>query len=355
MLVANVGDLHIGVRNGSKTFLEFQKKYFEQELFPLLLDKKIKHVIQYGDMLDSRKRIDFYTSKFLYETFIPFFEKNKITLHSIVGNHDMFFRQSTEIVGIKQLTDSYKYIKIYDKPETLIFGDTAFHLLPWVCADTEQSVSEFITQTEKHKFDICCGHLELSGFLVHKGYTSTSDCVNREALDKYDVVLSGHYHSSSTNGKIHYIGTPYQLTWADVDDEKHILIYDTDTYEFEQINTEMRMYNILDFSETQMQGFDFSKYIHGFLKIVVRDKSISNASIDIFLSKLEEKCEPTSVQVLDERNNEHHTDVDIHSTVDDPYTVLQKTISTMQEPDISEKAQSFAHKFYLRCLEESNK
>ena len=43
------------------------------------------------------------------------------------------------------------------------------------------------------------------------------------------AVYSGHFHTRSTDGKINYLGNPYEMYWNDVNDTRGFHIFDTDT------------------------------------------------------------------------------------------------------------------------------
>ncbi|BCU99219.1 MAG: hypothetical protein CM15mV26_0460 [uncultured marine virus] len=54
------------------------------------------------------------------------------------------------------------------------------------------------------------GHLETNGFRAHRGPLWKMGCL--DIFDKFDRVFSGHYHTRSDNGKIFYLGNPYECS-----------------------------------------------------------------------------------------------------------------------------------------------
>ena len=53
-----VGDLHIGIKNNSLTWLESQLEFFDKQIFETIQNKEIKRVIFLGDIYDIRYSIN---------------------------------------------------------------------------------------------------------------------------------------------------------------------------------------------------------------------------------------------------------------------------------------------------------
>ena len=76
------------------------------------------------------------------------------------------------------------------------------------------------------------GHLELNGFRAHRGH------VMEEGMDCDDYLRSssGQCFQDTTihgadDGKIFYLGNPYEMFWNDVNDPRGFTIFDTKTLE----------------------------------------------------------------------------------------------------------------------------
>ena len=53
-----IGDLHIGIKNNSLTWLESQLEFFDKQIFKTIEEKEVKRVIFLGDVSDIRYSIN---------------------------------------------------------------------------------------------------------------------------------------------------------------------------------------------------------------------------------------------------------------------------------------------------------
>ena len=89
------------------------------------------------------------------------------------------------------------------------------------------------------------GHLELQGFYVNKHLVMDDHGMDSNIFSKFEKVFSGHYHTRSDNGKIFYLGNPYEMYWTDVNDIRGFHIFDTETLIHTPVNNPYKLfYNI---------------------------------------------------------------------------------------------------------------
>ena len=115
------------------------------------------------------------------------------------------------------------------------------------------------------------GHLELSGFRAHKNVVMDHG-MDKEVFSKFSTVYSGHYHTRSSDGKISYLGNPYEMFWNDVNDSRGFHIFDTDTRELTPINNPYRMFYNLYYDDESHQMVDVTPYENKIVKVIVRSK-----------------------------------------------------------------------------------
>src|SRR5210317_1250824 len=97
MKLCILGDTHFGMRGDSIIFHNYIKKFYEEIFFPYLKENNITQIFQMGDLFDRRKFINFNS---LYECRKYFFDKvteNNITFYSMLGNHDITYRNTLRV------------------------------------------------------------------------------------------------------------------------------------------------------------------------------------------------------------------------------------------------------------------
>jgi hypothetical protein len=140
-------------------------------------------VYQLGDLFDRRKYINFYSLDSCKKYFFDKLEENNITLHTLVGNHDIYWRESLEVNSTSLVLGEYNNIQIHSSPTTVHTGDTSIDVIPWICAENQEQIGEFIKNS---KSDICIGHFEIAGFAMHRGMES-HDGLAKETFEKFDL------------------------------------------------------------------------------------------------------------------------------------------------------------------------
>mgnify|MGYP003350627016 FL=1 len=129
----------------------------------------------------------------------------------IVGNHDVTYKNTNEINAMNELFERYNNINVYTEPVMNEYAGTNIALIPWINSSNYEQSLQFMKDTPAQ---ICFGHFEIAGFEMDRGNICHTG-MNKETFDKFDVVLSGHFHHKSTDGNITYLGNQYQITWAD--------------------------------------------------------------------------------------------------------------------------------------------
>lgn len=350
MKILFLGDLHLGARNGNPNFLRMMDDYFKEELFPYILDNNVEVVVQLGDILDKRRNIDFTISNYLVNTFFKFFTENKVTLYSTLGNHDTYYRQSIQLDGPSQFA-SGDYIHIVKDCRVVTFDKTKIAMTPWICDENKEEVTNWIVEN-KNKNTILCGHFELAGFPIQKGYISDKGSIETDKMKGYKCVLSGHYHSPSEKDKITYIGTPYELTWSDYGDEKKFLVYDTVEKVFETVYTKKKMFHKIVYKDDILQTINYDTYKNSYVKVVLTD-DYNEGKLNVFLSMLDEKAHPYSIQTIDIREQKETLIEEISADdVDNPIEIMMNTItSKVDDEEMCQLVKNLTYEIYQSAMD----
>ena len=261
-------DSHYGAKKGSKHLHDYFELFYKNVFFPTLEEHEIKTVIHMGDVFDSRKSIDYQSLE--WSKRVVFDPLKKYEVHMLVGNHDCYFKDSNHVNSPELLLQDYSNIKTYSSPTNTKIGGIDITLIPWICSD---NYDETLKVIQKSNAKIAMGHLELRGFYVNKHLVMDDHGMDSTIFSKFEKVFSGHYHTRSDNGKIFYLGNPYEMYWSDVNDTRGFHIFDTETLIHTPVNNPYKLFYNIYYDDTPYQTFDASKYSNKIVKVIVRKKS----------------------------------------------------------------------------------
>ena len=350
MKLCILGDTHFGMRNDSPIFHELYKNFYQNTLFPYLDEHNIDAVFQLGDLFDRRKYINFHTLEQVKTYFFDELSSRGITLHTLLGNHDVYWKNTLQVNSTSLVLGEYKNVVIYDTPTTTHFDGLAIDVIPWICESNEAQVKTFISETRS---EICLGHFELIGFEMDRGNVC-HEGFDPSMLSRYETVMTGHFHHPSSKNNIIYVGTPGEMTWADYNDPRGFYIYDTNTRELEFIVNPYTIfckifYNDDDLFLNDVQNRDYSEFKGKYVKLVVSKKT--NAFLfETFLDNL------TKSGAIDVSVVEDFTDVNTSDTIgevdqaDDTTTILDKYIDGIEIDLNKVKLKSIIRNIYTEAL-----
>ena len=282
MKVAIITDQHFGARKNSKLFHDYFLKFYQNVFFPTLEKEGITTVIDMGDTFDSRKGIDFAALTWAKDNYFDRLRDMGITVHTIVGNHTAYYKNTNDINAIDLLLREYDNIPIYAETTPIEVGGLSILLVPWINSENKE---KSVAMINKSQSPVCMGHLELNGFRATPGHMMEHG-MEWDIFKKFKKTYSGHYHCRSNQDNIYYLGNPYEMFWNDVDDENrgfHLL--DTETLEHTPVNNPYRLHKIIYYNDQDHQLFDARELKNKIVKVVVRRKS-DQIKFEKFIDKL---------------------------------------------------------------------
>jgi DNA repair exonuclease SbcCD nuclease subunit len=290
MKICIINDTHLGVRNGSEIFLNSTERFYSEILFPYLEEHGIKNIIHLGDYYDHRKFVNFKVLARDRDMFIRRLEELDITMDIIPGNHDVYHKNSNQICSLNELLVSFsKQIRVHMEPTVLSYDGFPVALVPWISPENEKQCMEFIAKVSS---PILMGHFDFSGFEMMKG-GSISHGYKADIVSSYEMVLSGHFHTKSSRGNIHYLGTQFETTWSDCNDPKYFHIFDTETRELTPIRNPFILFNRIVYDDSDVNKkpnwlgqFNFDYVKNSFVKVVVANKG-NPIIFDKFIDKIQ--------------------------------------------------------------------
>jgi DNA repair exonuclease SbcCD nuclease subunit len=345
MKIGLVSDSHFNFKKSNQIYHDYFERFYTDTFFPTLEERRIDTVIHLGDAFDNRKGVDYWALDWAQRVFYDRLNDLNINLIQICGNHDSFYKNSNKINAIDTLLRSYKNINSFSSPGEVEIGNLQCLIIPWICSENEE---ETFSLMEKTKAKVVFGHLELQGFTLFPGKVNTHG-LTTERFEKFDRVFTGHYHTRSNNGKIFYLGNPYQMFWSDVDDKRGFHIFDTETYELEFIPNPYNLYERFYYENTDWKNFDYSIFENKNVKIIVKERT-NQSNYDKFISKiLETNIVDLSIVELIDVNDTNVNFDDIEP--EDTFAVLSKYV---EEADFSldkDMIKNILHNTYKEALE----
>lgn len=330
MKIAILNDTHAGIRNSSDIFINYQERFYTDVFFPYLLENDIKKIVHLGDYYEHRKFINF---KALNANRMHFLEKLReygIHMDIIPGNHDTYFKNTNDLNSLKELLGHYmNEINIVMRPKVMEYDSLKVALIPWIAPDVEKETYAFL---ETCGADVIGGHFELNGFDMYRGMPC-HDGMDRGVLDNFELVLSGHFHTKSQQGNIHYLGSQMEFFWNDAGDKKYFHVLDTETRELTAVHNPVTLFEKIyyDDEKEDFLKVDVTKYKDKFVKIIVVNRS-DHFIFDRFLDRLQTMNihDLKIAENLNEFIGENVADSDVD--IEDTQTLLSSYIDAVETP-----------------------
>ena len=330
MKIALITDQHFGGKSDSNSFNDYIAEFYTKQFFPYLEDNEIHTVIDLGDTFDRRKYVNFSILEKVKEYYFDVLAEKNIKLHSIVGNHSTYYRNTNSVNSSQLLYCHYDNIEAYPEVSTICIDGTLIDLIPWINSENYEKTMYFIKHS---KAQVALGHLEVVGFAMYKNYVA-GDGLKPSIFNSYEFVASGHYHHKSSKGNIHYLGVPYEITWNDYDDPKGFHIFDTETREVEFIKNNYRLFEKIYYDDenyaTDFERLDTSYYTNKIVKLIVENKT-KIAEFETFLDRMY-KANPIDLIILEDLSeytarysDEEGEDVEVGNTA----TFLEEYVDSM--------------------------
>jgi len=290
MKFAILNDTHCGIRNSSEVMMEYQEKFYRDVFFPYLLENGIKKILHLGDYYDNRKFINFKALEHNRQIFLEKLREYKIHMDIIPGNHDVYYKNTNNLNALKELLGHYmEEVRIIEKPTVVQYDNLKIGLVPWINDENEEESYKFLKSC---KADIIGAHLELEGFEMQAGIPCTHG-MKADVFDRFETVLTGHFHTRSNIGNIHYLGSQMEFFWSDAHDPKYFHVYDTETRELTPVQNTVTLFEKIYYDDTGKTPWavrspmvtDIRHLDNKFVKVIVVNKS-NPKSFEAFIDRI---------------------------------------------------------------------
>ena len=271
MKLAVLNDTHCGVRNSSDIFLKYQERFFGEVFFPYLKENNITQILHLGDYYDHRKFVNFKALNDNRKVFLEPMRDLGITMDIIPGNHDVYYKNTNQLCSLKELLGYFtSNVNILMEPTVLDYDGLKIGCLPWINAENSE---RYLNWLQNVKCDWIGAHLELSGFDMMRGIKSPHG-MSSDLFKRFEVVMSGHFHTKSSKDNIYYLGSQMEFTWADAGDPKHFHIIDTETRALTPVRNPLTMFTKIFYDDTKgIPQINKESLEDHFVKVVVVNKT----------------------------------------------------------------------------------
>ena len=345
--VCVLGDLHLGARNASNHFSQHFNKFFTSVLYPYLVKHDIKKVFQLGDLFDSRTSLSIKAYHACKSTWFDPLVEHGINMTVLVGNHDAHFKHSLKINTPELLlANEYKNnITVIIDPTVVEYEGTTFACVSWICDENREAVFDFLNKD--HIADLCLGHFEIEGFDMMRGVPGHGG-LPRDLFDRFEMTMSGHYHTKSYDKyhRIQYVGTPYEITFADMHDPRGFHIFDTETRQLEFIPNPYTMFDRIVYNNGWVG--DVSIFRDKAVKLVV-EKKTDLYQFERFIDSVK-LAGVYDLQIIENFSDLLGGDIDSSVHVEDSQAIIESYIDGLSTAVDKVKLKEFMQGLYIESL-----
>ena len=348
MKIALLNDTHTGIRNSSEIFLNNAEDFYNNVFFPECEKQNIKQILHLGDYYDHRKFVNFKALNHNRRVFLDQLRIRGMSMDIIPGNHDTYFKNTNELNSLKECLGHYmNEVNIIMEPKVMSYGSLKIGLVPWICQDNYDVCMNFIKEC---KADWIGAHLELNGFELMRGIKNQHG-MNPNVFERFELVLTGHFHVSSRQDNVWYLGSQMEFFWSDAHDPKYFHIIDTETRKIEKIRNPHTLFEKVLYNDEEIDYNNYNKnFSKKFVKVVVVNKTdpftfdrfIDNIqNQDIYELKIAENFnEFIGANVDDEDMNFDDTTEIVDTYIDAVDTDLDKNKIKVQMRELMTEAQA---------------
>ena len=322
-----LNDSHFGYKGDSSIVLNYFLSFFTNQLFPYMKENNIKTLFHLGDLFDRRKYINFKTLNRVREEFFEPLKEMGIRCHIICGNHDTFYRNTNSVNSLEELAGHYSNWTVYSEPTEINLSDCCVALVPWINPENEEASAKFINECS---CSLLLGHLELYGFQSIRG-VSVEQGYDPKHFNKFEFVLTGHYHIKSSRNHIHYLGTQYEMAYSDAKEEKGFHVFDFKNRTLDFVHNKEKLFYTIDYDEESPKKLNYEDFKDKYVKIFIKKKTRQN-QFEKYVDKFYE-AGIAELQIHEEVSaNPELVAVDIHK---DTLQLLHEELDTITESNVN--------------------
>ena len=321
-----ISDIHFGVSSSSEEWQENINDYFQNWFIPYVKDELKKTpdavICCLGDVYHDRKSIDIDVNNLCIDIFEQLAQI--IPVYIINGNHDLSKKTNKGNSSLRSL-GNIDNLTVIKEPTMLQFMEGRKNIakvaaIPYLgdCNDENKELVKF-----DKRADYAFMHTDISKMKFDNGMTIVGAVDAEKFAGK---VISGHIHKRQETDKVVYVGSPYQMSRGDIDNQKGIyklvlstgeMIFTPNNYSpiFQKIDI-TKFLNFTDkermdalknnYTDIVIDEVNIDKYKMGDVYEILNSCQAKRAQIQVIKSK-------TNIQV--DENSEEHTELSMEELI----------------------------------------
>ena len=321
-----ISDIHFGVSSSSEEWQENINDYFQNWFIPYVKDELKKTpdavICCLGDVYHDRKSIDIDVNNLCIDIFEQLAQI--IPVYIINGNHDLSKKTNKGNSSLRSL-GNIDNVTVIKEPTMLQFVEGRKNIakvaaIPYLgdCNDENKELVKF-----DKRADYAFMHTDISKMKFDNGMTIVGAVDAEKFAGK---VISGHIHKRQETDKVIYVGSPYQMSRGDIDNQKGIyklvlstgeMIFTPNNYSpiFQKIDI-TKFLNFTDkermdalknnYTDIVIDEVNIDKYKMGDVYEILNSCQAKRAQIQVIKSK-------TNIQV--DENSEEHTELSMEELI----------------------------------------
>lgn len=182
-------------------------------------------IVDLGDTTDDRSAIPVTTIDVLCEG-LSKLPRGRVAHRKLTGNHEQFLRDTT----ISNWRLFAPYFNVMGGHEVIQADRCKLYFCSYPKDYAELAEWLALEAAKSRSRKILFGHFQVKGAFLNNAKAATG--IPLEALSGYDLVILGHIHTpQSLSPRVHYVGSPFQQDWGEINQTKRVAVIDTDSLE----------------------------------------------------------------------------------------------------------------------------
>lgn len=266
-----ISDVHFGIRNFSIEWIDNTVDYFKNFLIPKMRGIDGRVLVIAGDFFDNRQAMDIGLMNVAMD--IMYALSRECPVYVLVGNHDIYKRNGTEINSLR-IFENMPGVTVIDVPTIVSGGRGRFLMMPWV-GDSVREVK--CLKDNEGRYDSAILHSEISGF-KYDNDIKIIDGLNLSTISKSKIIWSGHIHKRQQVGNVCYVGSPFQLRRVDAGNDRGFYVIDIERMEsrfvkndYSPIFIRFRLDEMVELTMFQLRPIVNNNYVD----IIIKQKDVN--------------------------------------------------------------------------------